>query len=596
MAEKIPFVQVDASSAPAIDGVTDAEALTGTEVGLLVLGKGGTDTAQVLKTAADGAVAVTDNSGSLTVDDGGGSLTVDGSVAVSNFPATQPVSGTVAVSNFPATQPVSAASLPLPAGAATAAKQPALGTAGTPSADVVTVQGAVSMTALRVDGSAVTQPVSAASLPLPAGAATAAKQPALGTAGTPSADVVTVQGAVSMTALRVDGSAVTQPVSGTVAVSNLPATQPVSAVALPLPTGASTSALQTTGNTSLGNIDTKTPALVSGRVPVDGSAVTQPVSDGGGSLTVDGSVAVSNFPGTQAVSGSVSVSNFPATQPVSAASLPLPTGAATETTANTILKETTFTGRINTQGQKTSALSTPVVIASDQSSLAVVAPADTTTNGTITATGQSVSASISGKQNCVVEIGDFFTGTLHFQASLDGSNYYSIIGTAIEATSTGSTTFSNGIWRFACGGLPMFRVIAIGGFTGSATVVIRASTVASAWAPPIRTPTSVAFTDPALVVISAAPPSANLSNVATSTASAQILSAGTRRGATIVNDATAILYLKFGITASSTSYTVALAPAVGGVPSYYEVHKDYSGRIDGVLASGTGTARVTTIG
>ncbi len=51
---------------------------------------------------------------------------------------------------------------------------------------------------------------------LPAGASTAAKQPALGTAGTASADVITVQGIASMTALKVDGSAVTQPVSGTV--------------------------------------------------------------------------------------------------------------------------------------------------------------------------------------------------------------------------------------------------------------------------------------------------------------------------------------------------------------------------------------------
>lgn len=56
------------------------------------------------------------------------------------------------------------------------------------------------------------------------------------------------------------------PVSGTVSVGNFPATQPVSgtffqstqpisAASLPLPTGASTSALQTTGNTSLSNID-----------------------------------------------------------------------------------------------------------------------------------------------------------------------------------------------------------------------------------------------------------------------------------------------------------------------------------------------------
>lgn len=74
---------------------------------------------------------------------------------------------TVAVTGtfYQATQPVSAASLPLPSGAATAAKQPALGTAGTPSSDVITVQGAASMTALVVDGSAVTQPVSLASVP-----------------------------------------------------------------------------------------------------------------------------------------------------------------------------------------------------------------------------------------------------------------------------------------------------------------------------------------------------------------------------------------------------------------------------------------------
>ena len=77
------------------------------------------------------AIPVSDNGGSLTIDgsvnvsnfpatqnvsvtntsipvtDNGGSLTIDGSVSVSNFPATQPVSGSVSVSNFPATQPVS---------------------------------------------------------------------------------------------------------------------------------------------------------------------------------------------------------------------------------------------------------------------------------------------------------------------------------------------------------------------------------------------------------------------------------------------------------------------------------------------------------
>ncbi len=51
---------------------------------------------------------------------------------------------------------------------------------------------------------------------LPSGAATVAKQPAFGTAGTSSADVITVQGRAAMTPLLIDGSGVTQPVSGTV--------------------------------------------------------------------------------------------------------------------------------------------------------------------------------------------------------------------------------------------------------------------------------------------------------------------------------------------------------------------------------------------
>lgn len=87
-----------------------------------------------------------DSTGVLSVDDNGGSLTVDGTVA-----ATQ--SGTWDITNVSGT-------VSLPTGAATAAKQPALGTAGTPSADVITVQGVTSMTPLKVDGSGVTQPVS----------------------------------------------------------------------------------------------------------------------------------------------------------------------------------------------------------------------------------------------------------------------------------------------------------------------------------------------------------------------------------------------------------------------------------------------------
>jgi hypothetical protein len=173
--------------------------------------------------------------------------------------------------------------------------------------------------------------------------------------------------------------------------------------------GVATAANQTTGNSSLSSIDGKVPTLASGRVPVDGSGVTQPVSGTfwqatqpvsgpltdvqlraasvpvsgtfwqatqpiSGSVSITGSAAVTGpltdtelratavpvsgtfWQATQPISGSVSISGTPtvtgpltdtqlratsvpvsgtfwqATQPVSAASLPLPTGAASETT------------------------------------------------------------------------------------------------------------------------------------------------------------------------------------------------------------------------------------------------------------------------
>jgi hypothetical protein len=151
------------------------------------------NSAPVVVASDQSSIPINDASGSLTVDNGNLS-SIDSKITVVN-------TGAVVVS-----------SSVLPTGAATAAKQPALGTAGSASTDVITVQGIASGTA---------QPVSAASLPLPSGASTSAKQPALGTAGTPSTDVLTVQGATSMTALKTDGSGVTQPVSGTVAVSSI---------------------------------------------------------------------------------------------------------------------------------------------------------------------------------------------------------------------------------------------------------------------------------------------------------------------------------------------------------------------------------------
>ena len=137
--------------------------------------------------------------------------------------------------------------------------------------------------ALKVDGSAVTQPVSAASLPLPTGAATSANQSteitALGTINTTlgspmqsSGGTVTVTqatgtnlhtvidssalptGAATNAELITINSTLGSPLQAGGSLTNISGT-------ISLPTGASTSSLQTTGNVSLASIDSKLNSL-----------------------------------------------------------------------------------------------------------------------------------------------------------------------------------------------------------------------------------------------------------------------------------------------------------------------------------------------
>lgn len=128
----------------------------------------------------------------------------------------------------------------------------------------------------------------------------------------------------------------------------------ISAVALPLPAGASTSALQTTGNTSLADIDSKTPALgqalAAGSVPVVLTAAQLTT------LTPLSTVTVIQPTGSNL---HVNVDNFPATQPISG------TVAVTQSTTPWSDNIAQFGGTSVSLGSKVSASSIPVVIASD---------------------------------------------------------------------------------------------------------------------------------------------------------------------------------------------------------------------------------------
>jgi len=190
-------------------------------------------------------------------------------------------------------------------------------------------------------------------------------------------------------------------VSGAVSISNFPATQPISAVSLPLPTGAATATNQTTQQVALNAIETNTSnipplgqALATGSVPVVLTAaqlstltplsivaVTQSTSPWvvSGTVTTSPDVNVhdgaGNTIGSTGTSLNVDVTNtvpvtgtfFQATQPVSAASLPLPTGAATEATLSALnTKVTTTANGIKVDG---SAVTQPIsgTVASTQS-------------------------------------------------------------------------------------------------------------------------------------------------------------------------------------------------------------------------------------
>lgn len=82
-----------------------------------------------------------------------------------------------------------------------------------------------------------------------------------------------------------------------------------------------------------------------------------------------------------------------------------------------------------------------------------------------------------------------------------------------------------------------------------------------------------------------------LTNVSASASNVTVLAANAdRKRMVIVNDSTATLYLKFGTTASATSYTYVLFSG-----DTYESPSNpiYTGRIDGIWSAANGAARVT---
>lgn len=177
--------------------------------------------------------------------------------------------GAVKVDNSAVTQPISAASLPLPANAATSALQTS-GNASLSSIDTkltspLAVTGPLTDTQLRatpvpVSGTVTASPSGNYTVVQPTGTNLHTVVDSGAVTATLSAETTKVIGTVNVSAGQTiavtnAGTFATQAAqSGVWNLTNISGT-------VSLPTGASTSALQTTGNTSLSSMDAKTPAL-----------------------------------------------------------------------------------------------------------------------------------------------------------------------------------------------------------------------------------------------------------------------------------------------------------------------------------------------
>lgn len=125
-----------------------------------------------------------------------------------------------------------------------------------------------------------------------------------------------------------------------------------------------------------------------------------------------------------------------------------------------------------TQGQATMAASVPVVVASDQTAIPIGINYATTTTGSITANGQSVTAAVAGLGVVTIEITNTFSGQLEFEADTGDGGYSNVTLSAPNVGTPATGTAGTGKFTGAVGGLANIRVRASSWTSGTADIRI----------------------------------------------------------------------------------------------------------------------------
>lgn len=221
--------------------------------------------------------------------------------------------------------------------------------------------------------------------------------------------------------------------------------------------------------------------------------------------------------------------------------------------------------------------------------------ANSVSSGTLMAVDQTVQIPVAEFGSVGIQLSGTWVGTVQFECGILSPTVSTGLVSIQVASPTGalvSSATANGLWQVSSGGLSVVRVRCSAYTSGAILVALQASPASAGGAGGAGAATSLAAGSTVGTTVATA---ATLSNVASSVTTVTLLAANAaRRGFMIVNDETSTLLVKFGATASATSFTVSLVAA-----AYYECPQPvYTGLVAGIwtaAGSGSGAARITEI-
>jgi hypothetical protein len=262
--------------------------------------------------------------------------------------------------------------------------------------------------------------------------------------------------------------------TGTIAVTQVTSPWVVGGTVTATPTGTQvvSGTVTTVGGTGGGEVTSGTASNF--LATVFGTVTTVP--SGTQNVKVIGDVTsgtASNFlvtatpTGTQAISGTVAATQ--STSPWVVSGTVVPNGTVTIIPSGT----QTIAGTVTANGTVT------ITPSGTQTITGTVTPnleLDRIVTTTMTATSNIATISCQGAGAIGMNITGTWTGTMSFQASVDGSNWLAVSPPAIHPAGSGvSTTTANGQWSFLAAGNNSFRINPTTFSSGTATVVLEAN-------------------------------------------------------------------------------------------------------------------------